>query len=67
MASVPGGHAGCARRSPRATLRSTTGSELSARVMVQYFEPLRRCLVEQNKDHTCTLPELWVAGFASRG
>ena len=42
----------------REILRSKTGSELSAKAMVEYFEPLRKWLVEQNKGRKYTLPEL---------
>jgi peptidyl-dipeptidase A len=42
----------------REILRSKTGSDLSARAMVEYFEPLRKWLVEQNRGRTYTLPEL---------
>lgn len=42
----------------RAILREKTGSDLSAKAMVAYFEPLRRWLVEQNRGRTYTLPEL---------
>ncbi len=40
----------------RELLREKTGSALSARPMVDYFEPLRKWLVEQNKGRTSTLP-----------
>ncbi len=43
---------------PRELLVSATGSELSARAMLEYFEPLRVWLVEQNRGRTATLPEL---------
>ncbi|MCY2961253.1 MAG: M2 family metallopeptidase [Planctomycetota bacterium] len=39
-------------------LREKTGSPLSARPMVDYFEPLRRWLVEQNRGRVSTLPPL---------
>jgi peptidyl-dipeptidase A len=42
----------------REILRSKTGSDLSAHAMVEYFEPLRKWLVEQNRGRTYTLPEL---------
>jgi peptidyl-dipeptidase A len=42
----------------REILRSKTGSDLSARAMVEYFEPLRKWLAEQNRGRTYTLPEL---------
>jgi peptidyl-dipeptidase A len=42
----------------RALLRQATGSDLSARAMLEYFEPLRAWLSEQNRGRTCTLPEL---------
>src|SRR5262249_26567375 len=41
----------------RKLLREKTGSDLSAKAMVNYFEPLRRWLVEQNKGRKHTLPE----------
>jgi len=42
----------------REVLREATGSDLSARAMVEYFEPLRLWLVEQNRGRTCTLADL---------
>jgi peptidyl-dipeptidase A len=42
----------------RELLRSKTGSELSAKAMVEYFEPLRKWLAEQNRGRKYTLPEL---------
>ena len=39
-------------------LKSATGSELSARAMLEYFEPLRVWLVEQNAGRNYTLGEL---------
>jgi peptidyl-dipeptidase A len=42
----------------RAILREKTGSDLSAKAMVAYFEPLRKWLVEENRGRTYTLPEL---------
>jgi len=42
----------------REILRQKTGSDLSARAMVEYFEPLRKWLVEQNRGRKYTLPEL---------
>jgi peptidyl-dipeptidase A len=42
----------------RTILKEKTGSELSAKAMVAYFEPLRKWLVEQNRGRTYTLPEL---------
>jgi len=39
-------------------LRRATGGELSAQAMLDYFEPLRLWLVEQNQGRTATLPEL---------
>jgi len=39
-------------------LREKTGSPLSARPMVDYFEPLRKWLVEQNRGRVSTLPPL---------
>lgn len=42
----------------RTKLREKTGLELSTRPMVEYFEPLRLWLAEQNKGRTSTLPAL---------
>lgn len=42
----------------RPKLREKTGYDLSARAMVDYFEPLQKWLVEQNKDRKSTLPPL---------
>ena len=42
----------------RALLKEKTGSDLSTKAMVAYFEPLRQWLVEQNKGRKHTLPEL---------
>ncbi|MBI5362092.1 MAG: M2 family metallopeptidase [Planctomycetes bacterium] len=42
----------------RELLKRKTGSDLSAKAMVDYFEPLRKWLVEQNKGRKCTLAEL---------
>lgn len=42
----------------RELLRERTGSDLSAKAMVEYFEPLRKWLVEQNEGRTYTLAEL---------
>jgi peptidyl-dipeptidase A len=39
-------------------LREATGSDLSAKAMVEYFEPLRLWLVEQNRGRVYTLSEL---------
>ncbi len=39
----------------RAKLREKTGYDLSGRAMVDYFEPLRKWLVEQNKGRKSTL------------
>lgn len=39
-------------------LREKTGSPLSARPMVDYFEPLRRWLAQQNSGRNSTLPPL---------
>jgi peptidyl-dipeptidase A len=39
-------------------LRETTGRELDAQAMVEYFEPLYDWLVEQNEGRTHTLPAL---------
>lgn len=38
-------------------LKEKTGSELSARPMLDYFEPLMKWLKEENKNRTYTLPE----------
>jgi peptidyl-dipeptidase A len=42
----------------RELLKEKTGSDLSAKAMVEYFEPLRKWLVEQNKGRKYTLPEI---------
>jgi peptidyl-dipeptidase A len=42
----------------RTMLREKTGSDLSAKAMIEYFEPLRKWLVEQNRGRMYTLPEL---------
>jgi peptidyl-dipeptidase A len=42
----------------RAKLREKTGYDLSAKAMVDYFEPLRRWLVEENKGRKATLAPL---------
>ena len=42
----------------RVLLRDATGSELSAKPMLDYFEPLRLWLVERNRGRTCTLSDL---------
>ncbi len=39
-------------------LQETTGSELDAQAMVEYFQPLYDWLVEQNQGRTHTLPDL---------
>ena len=39
-------------------LERATGEQLSARAMLDYFEPLRLWLVEQNAGRTGTLPGL---------
>jgi peptidyl-dipeptidase A len=41
----------------RDALRETTGRELDAQAMVEYFRPLHDWLVEQNRGRTHTLPE----------
>lgn len=41
----------------KAVLKEKTGSELSAKPMLDYFEPLMQWLKEQNKGKTYTLPE----------
>jgi len=42
----------------RALLEEALGAELSAQPMLNYFEPLRRWLVEQNRGRKSTLPPL---------
>lgn len=42
----------------RQLLRDKTGSDLSAKAMVDYFEPLRRWLVGKNKGRKYTLSEI---------
>ena len=42
----------------RRMLEETTGSELSAQPMLDYFEPLRLWLVEQNRGRRATLADL---------
>jgi peptidyl-dipeptidase A len=42
----------------RGVLREKTGEDLSARAMLEYFEPLMAYLQEQNKGRKHTLPEL---------
>jgi len=42
----------------RVLLREATGSDLSAKPMLDYFEPLRLWLVERNRGRTCTLADL---------
>jgi peptidyl-dipeptidase A len=42
----------------RELLRSKTGSDLTAKPMLTYFEPLRVWLVEQNQGRKATLPPL---------
>lgn len=42
----------------RAKLREKTGYDLTAKAMVDYFEPLRKWLVEQNKGRKATLDPL---------
>jgi peptidyl-dipeptidase A len=42
----------------RKMLREKTGSDMSAKAMVDYFEPLRKWLVEQNKGRTYTLADI---------
>lgn len=39
-------------------LKEKTGEGLSARAMLEYFEPLRKWLVEKNKGRKYTLPEM---------
>ena len=41
-----------------ALLQEVTGEPLSARAMLEYFEPLRLWLAEQNAGRTYTCPEL---------
>lgn len=47
-----------ASRSWRDVLRETTGQELNAGAMLQYFQPLQDWLVEQNRGRRHTLPDL---------
>jgi peptidyl-dipeptidase A len=47
-----------ASRPWREVLKETTGQELNAQAMVQYFAPLYSWLKEQNKGRTYTLPEI---------
>ncbi|MBR9846907.1 MAG: M2 family metallopeptidase, partial [Algicola sp.] len=41
----------------RELLKESVGSEMSAKPMLEYFEPLMGYLKEQNKGRTYTLPE----------
>ncbi|HWJ22473.1 MAG TPA: M2 family metallopeptidase [Gemmatimonadaceae bacterium] len=47
-----------ASRPWREVLKETTGRELDARAMVEYFQPLYEWLRIQNRGRTATLPEL---------
>jgi peptidyl-dipeptidase A len=47
-----------ASRPWRDVLRETTGRELDAKAMVEYFEPLYQWLQQQNRGRKATLPEL---------
>jgi peptidyl-dipeptidase A len=47
-----------ASRPWRAVLRETTGRDLDAQAIVEYFAPLYAWLVEQNRGRAHTLPEL---------
>lgn len=47
-----------ASRPWREVLQETTGEDLNARAMMEYFQPLYDWLVEQNKSRTHTLPDL---------
>jgi peptidyl-dipeptidase A len=47
-----------ASRPWREVLKETTGRELDARAMVEYFQPLYEWLKTQNRGRTATLPEL---------
>jgi peptidyl-dipeptidase A len=47
-----------ASRPWREVLKETTGQELNAQAMVQYFAPLHNWLKEVNKGRTYTLPEI---------
>jgi len=51
-----------ASRDWREVLRETTGQELDARAMVEYFAPLQGWLAEQNRGRKYTLPEAPPAG-----
>ena len=41
----------------RSLLKESLGEELSARAMLEYFEPLTDFLAQQNEGRTHTLPE----------
>jgi peptidyl-dipeptidase A len=47
-----------ASRPWREVLKETTGRELDAKAMVEYFEPLYQWLKQQNQGRTATLPDL---------
>ncbi len=47
-----------ATRPWRSILKETTGGELNAQAMMEYFQPLHDWLVEQNRGRTHTLPEM---------
>lgn len=47
-----------ASRPWREVLKETTGRELDAKAMVEYFEPLYQWLKQQNQGRTATLPNL---------
>lgn len=51
-----------ASRDWREVLKETTGQELDAKAMVEYFAPLQQWLVEQNRGRKYTLPETPPAG-----
>lgn len=51
-----------ASRDWREVLRETTGQELDAQAMVDYFAPLHEWLKEQNRGRSYTLPETPPAG-----
>lgn len=47
-----------ATRPWREVLQETTGQDLNAKAMMEYFQPLYEWLVEQNEGREATLPEL---------
>jgi peptidyl-dipeptidase A len=47
-----------ASRPWRTVLQETTGRDLDAQAMLEYFRPLQEWLVEQNRGREHTLPDL---------